>query len=465
MPVSPLFSLVLPVTPSNTSGALSQSNLPKNGALSPITAETAGSTDLSQGQSFFEQLQAATGLTSLPVGQEFAAYMPQLAEAQDASLSELNADFVGPLSPLSLVNSETTGDGSGILYGQINQATVSDTTQTDTPEGLQYLESLRRAQPHLQSQAGLGSHLEDDAEELDLNNNFETQSQAKIVQSELAARQQYNQEGAVKVLDPNLQAVNPAVSMNAQNNKMINLDELGMDVLTQEIALDEASLDGTNSDLLSIHEQPKTLTSLKESPLVTPPIAQDINSSPDVKLNGMDAIAMGLKEPSATKSMALDQGDTAKTQLAEKLPSNFNKLDVPPQNPQWNDQVAKRISIMASESVQSARIQLDPPELGSLEIKVKVQHDQVSVAFGSNNQTVRDALETQTPRLRELLEQQGVNLSDVNVSEQGREQHGQDSNDAFPDGGDHDSELAESGQIADQDIQTFESDSLVDYFA
>ena len=466
MPASPLFSLVLPAAPSNTTGALSPSNRANSGVLSPIVAETAASTDLSQGQStlsFFEQLQAATELTTLPVGQEFAAYMPQLSEVHDTSLAEVNADFMGPLSPLS--SAQEAGDASGILYSQVNQTSTLDTTQTQTPEGLQYLESLRRAQPHLQFQSALGANLvEDNASELDLNN----ENQIKFVQSELAARQQPNQEGAAKVLDPNLQAVNPALSMSSQNSqdtKMLNLDELGMDVLADEVALDEASLD---SDLPSIHEQPKTLTALKENPLVTASTAstvQDSSALPDAKLNGMETLTAGLKESSTTKSMALDQGDTTKAQVTEKLASNFNKLDVPPQNPQWNDQVAKRISIMASESVQSARIQLDPPELGSLEIKVKVQHDQVSVAFGSNNQMVRDALENQTPRLRELLEQQGVNLADVNVSEQGREQNGQDANGTFADGGDQDGELIESGQMAEQDIQAFESDSLVDYFA
>lgn len=467
MPVSPLFSLVSPVTPSNTNGPLSQSNANNNGVLSPISSTNTDSSDLSQGQttlSFFEQLQVANDLNNLPLGQEFAAYLPHVSVDEESPMTQLNTDFVGPLTPLTLEHTHNTDDASGILYSPINQAVTLDSTQVETPEGLQYLESLRRAQPHIQSQGALSSNM---TQEDLVEGNLDTQAQVKLVQSELSARQAHIPEAAAKIVDPNLQAVNPAISMNAQNNKTINLDELSMDVLTEEITLDEASLDGMHLESESIHDQPKTLTALKENSMVNVSVNQESSALPDAKLNGMETITAGLKESTATKSMALDQGDGVKTQTptAEKLASHFNKLDVPPQSPQWNDQVAKRISIMASESVQSARIQLDPPELGSLEIKVKVQNDQVSVAFGSNNQMVRDALESQTPRLRELLEQQGVDLADVNVSEQGRDQNGQDSNEALTQGGDQEGDAIGADPLTDQEIQTFESDALVDYFA
>ena len=148
---------------------------------------------------------------------------------------------------------------------------------------------------------------------------------------------------------------------------------------------------------------------------------------------------------------------------ADKVLAGQTKIDVPPSNPQFTDQVAQRIGIMATEQLQTARIQLDPPELGSLEIKIRVQQDQVSVAFSSGHQVVRDALESQAPRLREMLEQQGVELTDVNVSDQQQKQTGEGGEGELTgQGGDdwNEDDMEEASILTEA-----QSDSLVDYFA
>ena len=92
--------------------------------------------------------------------------------------------------------------------------------------------------------------------------------------------------------------------------------------------------------------------------------------------------------------------------------------------PQWANMVAERSAMMASQRIEFAELQLDPPELGPLQVKVTVNQDQqASVSFVANNQAVREALEHSSHRLRELLEEQSINLVDVDVSEQGPENH------------------------------------------
>ena len=85
---------------------------------------------------------------------------------------------------------------------------------------------------------------------------------------------------------------------------------------------------------------------------------------------------------------------------------------------------------MNTDNVQHARIQLDPPEMGVLEIRLRVQQDQVAVAFNSGNQMVRDALDSQSARLRDMLEQQGIQLTDVSVGDQGQQSLAQQQGDA-----------------------------------
>ena len=83
----------------------------------------------------------------------------------------------------------------------------------------------------------------------------------------------------------------------------------------------------------------------------------------------------------------------------------------------WGESIAQRVSLMAGLKVSSAQIQLDPPELGAMTVKVSVTGDQASVSFHSPHAVVRDALELSFPRLQEMMGQQGMQLIDAQVSD------------------------------------------------
>tara|TARA_R110001592_G_scaffold323262_1_gene602396 strand:- start:33 stop:479 length:447 start_codon:yes stop_codon:yes gene_type:complete len=83
----------------------------------------------------------------------------------------------------------------------------------------------------------------------------------------------------------------------------------------------------------------------------------------------------------------------------------------------WGESIAQRVSLMAGLKVSSAQIQLDPPELGAMTVKVSVNGDQASVSFHSPHAVVRDALELSFPRLQEMMGQQGLQLADAQVSD------------------------------------------------
>jgi len=91
---------------------------------------------------------------------------------------------------------------------------------------------------------------------------------------------------------------------------------------------------------------------------------------------------------------------------------------VPMQQGGWSEAVVDRVMWLSSQNLKSAEIQLDPAELGRLEVRVHMTQDQTQVTFASPNANVRDALEGQMHRLRELFAQQGMNQLDVNVSDQ-----------------------------------------------
>lgn len=94
------------------------------------------------------------------------------------------------------------------------------------------------------------------------------------------------------------------------------------------------------------------------------------------------------------------------------------------QNPmmakEWNAEMAEKVAWFAAKNISSAEIRLDPPELGSLHIRININHEQgqAQVNFSSPHQNVREALDQSANRLREMFESQGLDLVDVDVGSQ-----------------------------------------------
>ncbi|MGB3125276.1 MAG: flagellar hook-length control protein FliK [Pseudomonas sp.] len=125
----------------------------------------------------------------------------------------------------------------------------------------------------------------------------------------------------------------------------------------------------------------------------------------------------------ANRLAALTQAVTPKT--ANALPPVANAPLAMHQSG-WTEEVVNRVMYLSSANLKSAEIQLQPAELGRLDIKVNMTADQqAQVTFMSGHAVVREALETQSGRLREMFAQQGMGQVDVNVSDQSRGWQGQ----------------------------------------
>lgn len=105
--------------------------------------------------------------------------------------------------------------------------------------------------------------------------------------------------------------------------------------------------------------------------------------------------------------------------------TNTGRISVPLSlsfgHPQWSEALAERAGWLAHQRIQSADMQLDPPELGPLQVKISMHQDQVVVSFVSANPQVRDLLDQNVVRLRELLQEQGMQLMDAGVSDHQRQ--------------------------------------------
>ncbi|MBU6957416.1 flagellar hook-length control protein FliK [Pseudomonas sp. CVAP len=123
----------------------------------------------------------------------------------------------------------------------------------------------------------------------------------------------------------------------------------------------------------------------------------------------------------ANRLAALTQAATPKT--ANALPVN---QPIAMHQSGWTEEVVNRVMYLSSANLKAADIQLQPAELGRLDIRVNMVPDQqTQVTFMSAHVGVREALDSQMHRLRDMFAQQGMGQVDVNVSDQSRGWQGQ----------------------------------------
>ena len=79
--------------------------------------------------------------------------------------------------------------------------------------------------------------------------------------------------------------------------------------------------------------------------------------------------------------------------------------------------LADRVSFMVDNGWSNAKLQVNPPQLGPIELQIAVQGDHAQVMMSTHSAVTRDALESSAPKLREMLSSQGFTQVNVDVSQ------------------------------------------------
>ncbi|SIN96225.1 Flagellar hook-length control protein FliK [Sulfurivirga caldicuralii] len=125
---------------------------------------------------------------------------------------------------------------------------------------------------------------------------------------------------------------------------------------------------------------------------------------------GNGAMNQGQGQPSSTLGMLRTD--------AGQLPSPAQSaIALPLRHPDWGKALAQRVMVLAQNNQQLAQVRLHPAHLGPIQIKMKLDKDQsVQVSLHAHHALTREAIEQALPRLREMFDQQGLNLAGVTVS-------------------------------------------------
>ncbi|KPJ96324.1 MAG: hypothetical protein AMJ53_01010 [Gammaproteobacteria bacterium SG8_11] len=135
----------------------------------------------------------------------------------------------------------------------------------------------------------------------------------------------------------------------------------------------------------------------------------------------------------------------------------------------WSSEVGQRVLWMVNTDLQQAQLQLNPKHLGPIEIKITMTADQqINLNFLTHSNAVKETLDQAMPRLREIFDQSGLNLSDVNVRQESHKQQ-RDHHHTAEDRSVQSSHLAENMHDEVPLTQIFQSQSMssniVDFYA
>ena len=185
--------------------------------------------------------------------------------------------------------------------------------------------------------------------------------------------------------------------------------------------------------------------------------AQSYYDSVDYEMGLLDQQAIQnqqLQSTAQTKQVSIDPG---MMQAINIVKSDAAKL------------LQERVSSMLSINNKEAEIRLDPPEMGSMQIRVRSDAEQAQINFVVQNQQAKEALEQSMPRLREMLAQQGLELGESTISygQSGGENAEQNESGAGEQLAKNGASNSESDEPSNSPEQTSEqqTSSSIDYYA
>ena len=123
-----------------------------------------------------------------------------------------------------------------------------------------------------------------------------------------------------------------------------------------------------------------------------------------------------MQKPDSKEGLLSGEFSTSDRRM--QLPIGLQSIPVPVRSPQWGQALGQRVVFMANNQLQQAQITLNPEKLGPVQVKLHMDKEQqVHVTMTAQHGTTREAMENALPRLREMLEQSGINLGSVDVGD------------------------------------------------
>ena len=319
-----------------------------------------------------------------------------------------------------------------------------------------------------------------DLENQPLNKEHELAAAQKVLSAELSREEKARVVEAdnARVQDEkqaNMAEINQ-VSNNEQTPKR-NINQKTASVVAMSTTTTEAKLDAEQKIVIN-DAKDKSLNSVSDVELLakaesekqTLPaekIASSFNQTLDAQAPKplMSSSELAIQQEQSYESTVNTLATNA--QQTQKSITAINTETIAIYRKDFANAVKDKVMVMINQKIQQVDIQLDPPEMGNIHVRVNLQNEQAAVQFIVQNQQAKEALEQNIGKLREMLAENGVDVGDANIEQrQAQEQNdngfnGQNGNDSscgVADGGSNENEHAVANVLK-------VSSTGVDYYA
>ncbi|WP_448552073.1 flagellar hook-length control protein FliK [Thalassotalea montiporae] len=354
-----------------------------------LGAETAGAEE-------FTEEQSAVQLTNvLDTGASEAGAIEADAAGNGAS-SENSKQLSGDLSASQGANQGSTEGSSQNTLSAASQGsnTANDKSQTNEQSSVQSVNGL----------AASASNAINSANDQGLD---AEQNAAAANDVQLTSNQQRNTNGAATQRtsgEPSahvqqLNALADAAPAEQQEQNLNQGEHQQAETLQQQVE--------TNSQQAQV-SAPNSRMSFAET--IAAANASQTHTTSSIT-NTENLTPEQVEQLEAAASRVIDSNlDIKKTQQLQTETINIYRRD-------FANAVKDKVMVMVNQKLQQVDIQLDPPELGNVHVRVNLQGDQAAVNFTVQNPQAKDALEQHMDKLRDMLQESGVDVGDANVAQ------------------------------------------------
>lgn len=196
----------------------------------------------------------------------------------------------------------------------------------------------------------------------------------------------------------------------ASSNPNLGIDELslGQSVTTANNAISTRGVPQTEA------KQDSAFSNMMES--MTAATSSKLFDNEN-KANDDKAAALAASPLPSSTSMGAMQAATTPASPVNFMPAQVT-INTPVAHDNWGDEFNQKITWLSNQKEQTAELHLNPPELGPMDVVLKVSGDQATAMFTSPHAAVREAVEQALPRLREMMAENGIMLGNATVSDQ-----------------------------------------------
>jgi flagellar hook-length control protein FliK len=102
---------------------------------------------------------------------------------------------------------------------------------------------------------------------------------------------------------------------------------------------------------------------------------------------------------------------------SDSTPAATLRVHAPVDSADFPQAVTDRVSFAVDNNWSSTKLQVNPPQLGPIDLQIAVQGDHAQVMMSTHSAVTREALESSLPKLKEMLSSQGFTQVSVDISQ------------------------------------------------